>query len=153
MRKQYIIADGLWLILGIAVSIESWSLKIGTFHSPGPGFLPFWAGLFLALFSCVSLIQTAWAKDIPEEISIWTDVNIPKLVLVVLGLLLYVYFLNILGFFVSTLLLLIFLFRIIEPYPWYIVLLASALSLIPVYLVFEHFMDVRLPTGTLIPWP
>jgi putative tricarboxylic transport membrane protein len=153
LKKQYLIADSLWLILGVAVCFESWNLKIGTFQSPGPGFLPFWAGLFLGLLSLVSLLRTAYSKTVDDEPSVWTGVKVSKLALVLLALLLYVALLDILGFFPCTLLLLIFLFRAVEPYSWYTVLLASVLSLISVYAVFVLLMDVRLPSGILFSWP
>ena len=153
LKKQYLIADSLWLILGVAVCFESWNLKIGTFKSPGPGFLPFWAGVFLGLFSLVSLLQTTYSKTVDDEPSVWTGVNLSKLALVLLALLLYVALLDILGFFPCTLLLLIFLFRAVEPYSWYTVLLASVLSLVSVYAVFVLLMDVRLPSGILFSWP
>ena len=153
LKKQYLIADSLWLILAVAVCVESWNLKIGAFKSPGPGFLPFWAGLLLGLFSLISLIRTAAAEKTEEGPSVWTGVSVPKLVLVILALLLYVALLNTLGFFLGTLLLLIFLFRTAEPYPWHIVLLASVLSLAAVYVLFVLLMDVRLPSGILVSWP
>ncbi len=153
LKKQYLIADSLWLILGVAVCVESWNLKIGALHSPGPGFLPFWAGLFLGLFSLISLIRTAATPKTEDEPSVWTGVNVPKLILVILALLLYVALLDTLGFFLCTFLLLIFLFRTVEPYPWYIVLLASVLSLAAVYVLFVLLMDVRLPSGVLVSWP
>ncbi len=153
LKKQYLIADSLWLILGVAVCVESWNLKIGTFKGPGPGFLPFWAGVFLGLLSLVSLLRTAYSKTIGDEPSVWTGVNVPKLALVLLALLLYVALLDILGFFPCTLLLLVFLFRAVEPYPWYTVLLASVLTLASVYAVFVLLMDVRLPSGVLVSWP
>ncbi len=152
LKKQYLIADGLWLILGVAVCVESWSLKIGALKSPGPGFLPFWAGLLLGVFSLISLVRTAVTEKV-EEPSVWTGVNVLKLALVILALVLYVALLNTLGFFICTLLLLIFLFRTVEPYPWHIVLLASVLSLAAVYVLFVLLMDVRLPSGILVSWP
>jgi len=153
LKKQYLIADFVWLILGVAVCVESWRLKIGAFNNPGPGFLPFWAGLLLGVLSLISLIRTAATEEVREEPSVWTEVNVPKLALVMLALLLYVALLDTLGFFLCTFLLLIFLFRAAEPYRWSVVLSASVLSLAAVYVVFVVLMDVRLPSGILISWP
>jgi putative tricarboxylic transport membrane protein len=153
LKKQYLIADCVWLILGVAVCVESWTLKIGTFNNPGPGFLPFWAGLLLAFFSLISLIQTGATEKIEGETSVWVGINVTKLALVILALVLYVALLDTLGFFLCTLLLLIFLFRAIEPYPWRVVALSSVLSLAAVYIVFVLLMDVRLPSGILVSWP
>jgi putative tricarboxylic transport membrane protein len=153
LKKQYLIADCVWLIFGVAVCVESWRLMIGTFNNPGPGFLPFWAGLLLSLLSLISLIRTAATEEVGEEPSVWAGVNVCKLAIVMLALLLYVALLNTLGFFLCTFLLLIFLFRVAEPYRWSIVLSASVLSMAAVYVVFVLLMDVRLPSGILVSWP
>ncbi|MCL4552688.1 MAG: tripartite tricarboxylate transporter TctB family protein [Candidatus Marsarchaeota archaeon] len=152
MKKQHLIADGVWLVLGLAVSAESWRLNVGTFSVPGPGFLPFWAGALLAILSLISLLRTT-TEPPDEEPSVWAGVNIPKLGLVILALLLYVVLFNTLGFLLCTFLLLLFLFRVVEPYRWYVVLLASALSLASVYVLFVRLLDVRLPGGVLDFWP
>jgi len=148
LKKQYLIADGFWLVLALATCIEAWRLTIGTFKNPGPGFLPFWAGTILVLLSLISLIKTATekAEDTP---SVWAGVNVLKLSIFVLALLLYVALLETLGFLLCTFLLLIFLFRAIEPYRWHVVLLASILSLAAVYGFFVRLLDVRLPAGVL----
>jgi len=152
LKRQHLISDGVWLVLGLAVCIEAWRLTVGDFTRPGPGFLPFWAGALLALLSLISLIQTMAEKP-DEEPSVWAGVNIAKLGLVMLALLLYVVLLDTLGFLVCTFLLLLFLFRVVEPYRWYIVLLASALSLASVYILFVRLLEVRLPSGVLGFWP
>jgi putative tricarboxylic transport membrane protein len=148
LKRQYLIGDSVWLVLGLAVCVEAWRLNVGDFTRPGPGFLPFWAGALLALLSLIALTQTVREKP-EEEPSVWAGVNIAKLGLVMLALLLYVVLLNILGFLLCTFLLFLFLFRVVEPYPWYTVLLASTLSLASVYLLFVRLLDVRLPAGVL----
>jgi putative tricarboxylic transport membrane protein len=148
LKRQHLISDTVWLVLGLAVCIEAWRLNVGDFTRPGPGFLPFWAGALLALLSLISLIQTISEKA-EEGPYVWAGVNIVKLGLVMLALLLYVVLLNTLGFLLCTFLLLLFLFRVVEPYRWYVVLLASALSLASVYVLFVRLLDVRLPAGVL----
>jgi len=152
LKKQHLIGDGIWMVLGLAVCIEAWRLNVGDFMRPGPGFLPFWAGGLLALLSLISLLRTA-AEEPDKGPSVWTGVNLRKLGLVILALLLYVALLNTLGFLLCAFLLLLFLFRVVETYRWYVTLAASALSLASVYILFSRLLDVRLPAGALEFWP
>ena len=148
MKRQYLVADGVWFVLALATCIESWRLTVGNFSNPGPGFLSFWAGLIMGVLSLISLIGTA-AEKAEDAPSVWQGVNKLKLAVFMLSLLLYVALLNTLGFLLCTFLLLLFLFLAIEPYPWYVVLLASILSLAAVYEFFSRLLDVRLPAGVL----
>ena len=47
-----------WLAISIFVCLQSIWMEVGTFHSPGTGFLPFWSGLALGTFSII-LISTS----------------------------------------------------------------------------------------------
>ena len=50
-----------WLGISIFVCIEAHPIDIGTFHSPGPGFLPFWSAVIFGIFS-ILLIATSFKK-------------------------------------------------------------------------------------------
>jgi hypothetical protein len=62
-------------------------------------------------------------------------------------LVVYIFSLSILGFLVGTFLLLLFLFRIMEPLPWRTVILASIVTLGAAYLLFDVFLGTQLPKG------
>jgi putative tricarboxylic transport membrane protein len=74
--------------------------------------------------------------------SIW------KSLLVILGVLFgYALFLDFLGFLVSTFLLLVMLFRLVEPQRWVVAIGGSALASIASYIVFEVWLKTQLPKG------
>jgi len=151
MSVTHFIANFFWIVFSLTVCIESWHLKLGTFHKPGPGFFPFYAAALLGVLSLMSLTQSL--RERKEAFpKIWTDVNIPKLALLVVVLFLYAILLNTLGFLPATLFLLLFLFRAGAPYPWRMVLLASLLTVAATYVLFVVLLECQLPKGLLEFW-
>ena len=148
MRKAHIIANFFWLALSAAVCIESIRLKIGSFHAPGPAFLPFFAGLLLGILSFISLVQSLKEKE-EKGTRIWGDVSPLKLILMLVVLFLYTALLKTMGFLIGTFLLLIFLFRVVEPLRWRTVLIASLLTIGTAYLLFGILLESQLPKGIL----
>ena len=57
-NRRDIIASILLILFGMAVSIESIRLKVGTFSLPEPGFYPFFVGLSLMGIAFVLLVQS-----------------------------------------------------------------------------------------------
>jgi putative tricarboxylic transport membrane protein len=148
MRKTNIIADLFWVLFSAAVCLEALSLQVGGFHRPGPGFLPFWAGVVLGGLAIVSLVKTLAGKEAAEG-NPWAGINFWKLGLMTAVLFAYVALLDTLGFLLGTFLLLVFLFRVVEPYRWRTVLLASVLTIGAAYGFFVALLDSRLPKGFL----
>ncbi|RPJ07664.1 MAG: tripartite tricarboxylate transporter TctB family protein, partial [Deltaproteobacteria bacterium] len=71
-----------WLAISIFVCIEAYQIDIGTFHSPGPGFLPFWAAVIFGVFSVV-VIATSFLRR-PEEGKVkhlWKGKNWDKVII------------------------------------------------------------------------
>jgi len=148
MKKTYIFANLFWTGLAVAVCIESLQLQIGSFHQPGPAFLPFLAAVLLGILSLISLLQTL-KGTLQDDYNAWAKMSFLKLGLVVASLFLYVLLLNTLGFLLDTFILLLFLFRVMEPYRWTKVLFASLLTIGAVYAFFVVLLDSRLPKGLL----
>jgi putative tricarboxylic transport membrane protein len=148
MKRTYIIANLIWIILSVAICLESWSIKIGGFHQPGPGFLLFFAGGLLGILALISLLQS-WKEREPGGPKIWAEVNFLKLGLLIGVLFLYTILLPKLGFLLGTFLLLLFLFRVVEPYSWRKVFFASLLTIGVTYGFFVILLESRLPKGLL----
>ncbi len=145
MKKAYVIANLFWIALAAAVCVESVRLDIGNPHQPGPAFLPFLAAIIMGILAVISLAKPAENRndEAPGKI------GLIKVGLVVAALFLYVGLLATLGFLVDTFLLLLFLFRVMEPYRWPKVLFASVLTISAVYVFFVVLLDSRLPKGIL----
>lgn len=150
MNKKYEIVPAIfWIFLSIFVVVSSYKLKLGSFHNPGPGLMPFLLGLLLLLVSIFiagrSFSKKQTGNDIAEEI-VPSKVNFGKLVLVSGSLVIYALLVERLGFLVSTLLLLLFLFKAAGVPKWKFVLAASVFTVIVIYLIFTS-LGIRFPKG------
>ena len=148
MKRTYVIANIFWLVLSTAVCVESWRLKVGGLHNPGPGFLPFYTAILLGFLALISLVQTLKGPE-GSASEIWGGIHYGKLAILLGALFLYVLLLDRLGFLLGTFLLLLVLFRIVEPYGWKTVLLSSLLTIGGTYLFFVILLESRLPRGFL----
>ena len=148
MKRTYVIANIFWLVLSTAVCLESRSLKVGGLHSPGPGFLPFYTSILLGILALISLMQTLKVAEGPAS-EIWGGVQWLKLGLMLASLFLYILLFSYLGFILATFLLLLVLFRVVEPYGWKMVLISSVLTIAGTYFFFVVLLESRLPQGFL----
>lgn len=111
--------------------------------------MPFLAGLllgFLALMDLASGFMVRW-KEEKEDKKIWSEINWGKLILTMALLFVYTFLSSTLGFVIGTILLFLYLFRMMEPRPWWIILLASLTTTGLFYLVFQIGLESQLPRG------
>ena len=144
------VAAIFFLAVGIFFASYARTVEIGDWHEPGPGFLPFWAGIVLAGMAVAllwgSYARKAWAlrpSFFPRTDS-WKRVLATFLALIAYNLLL-----PHLGFTLTTFLFLIFLIKSIFPQNWVRTLLVSALGSTAARLLFINFLETQLPRGFL----
>ena len=153
MEAHYRIGSLFWLIIGVYTVISAYRLGLGRFREPGPGFIFFLAALLLIFLSTIDLGmnligKSKTGKDKKDE-PIWSGVRWQKVLLVLAGLSLYTYVLNFLGFLLSTFLLMIFLFKLVEPTRWWISILASFITILFSHGIFQLWLKVPFPSGIL----
>jgi putative tricarboxylic transport membrane protein len=140
------------LLVALAVLLGSVKLGLGTVGSPGPGFLPFLAAVVLAIASGIHFLSSLFSKvQRPKGAvaNLWTGAKWRKVIYAVLALVVYSIFFEDLGFIVSTLLLMIFMFMVMEVKHWYTVLIGGALVSLISYLVFQKLLAIGFPVGIL----
>jgi len=145
------LASGVWLIIGAVVAVASVRLDLGSLAAPDTGFMPFLAGLAMCLFASIGLIHGTMGlrRGVGWKTVIGKDVQWRKTLLVLTSLLAYTLLLTRLGFLLSTLFFLGFLFRAVKPQKWPVVVLGSILITACAYLIFEVWIKSQLPKG---PW-
>ncbi|MBI5967481.1 MAG: tripartite tricarboxylate transporter TctB family protein [Deltaproteobacteria bacterium] len=138
-----------WISIGIYVAIQAYLLGLGSFHQPGPGFIFFLAALILTFLSVIDLIATFMARSEEKEKRIWWGVQWERVLLILGVLSAYVFFWNVLGFLISTFLLMIFLFKGIEPTRWWIALVGGFITTLMAYYIFKVWLAIPFPRGFL----
>ena len=134
-----------WVVLGILVCYGATRLGLGTVTEPGSGFIFFWSGLILVLLSLVALVESLrGGEDATAEIS---AINWRKVTLVLLALVLYAFFLERLGFVLTTFLLLSFLLALIQETHWGRSLGVAGAAALGSFAIFELWLKIRLPHG------
>ncbi len=151
MKKTYVVNDIVWIGFAALVCWGGLKLGFGSFHQPHAGFMPFLSALVLGVLALIDLtsgVMKGWREERKDD-EIWADIHWGKLLSTLGLLLLYTIFFSSVGFVITTILLLIILYRIMEPRPWWIVFTASLVTTGLFYLGFKVGLDSQLPRGFL----
>jgi putative tricarboxylic transport membrane protein len=148
--KRYQIGSAIFLLVfGIIISFEARKLEIGRISQPGPGFFPLWLGLALIIVSLALTIKFSREKvdqSSPSK-SLWKGLYWEKIVFSLVVLLLYAFFLEILGYTIATFLLMLFLFKAIGSQRWRVSIVGSVFTSLSTYALFKLWLQVQLPVG------
>ena len=149
MGKGNLISGSFWFIVSVFFTIESYRLGLGSLNQPGPGFLFFWAGIFLGILS-LSLLVEAWGKSAKgDKKEIFDKRNLGKIALVLLATFLYAILIEKLGFILMTVALLTFILGLVEKKGWLFTVSTSVIITAAAYLVFQAWLKTQLPEGIL----
>jgi putative tricarboxylic transport membrane protein len=149
MRKAYLITHTVWIVFSCATAAESWRLGFGTFVRPGPGFVPFLAATLLGILALVAFIQSMPGRAASTQAEGCDSRDMLRVLLLIAALAVYVLLWDFLGFLAATFLLLLLLYRAVEPLRWRTVLIASVLTLAGTYVMFSTLLGARLPAGRI----
>jgi putative tricarboxylic transport membrane protein len=149
VKRTKIIADSagalFWVAVGILACYGATRLGLGSVTEPGAGFIFFWSGLILAVLSLIGFAQSRRnAEDTVQEA---VQIGWVQIALVLLSLLLYAFFLERLGFVLTTFILLSFLLGWIEGINWARSLGVASAAAMASFAIFELWLKIRLPKG------
>jgi putative tricarboxylic transport membrane protein len=143
------IAGAFFLIVGAFFSLYACTIEIGAWNEPGPGFLPFWGGITLAVMSLSLLVITRKRTGLvrPSFFPVsdsWKRVSATFVALVAYNLLI-----DVLGFTLTTFLFIGFLVKFIFPQSWLRSFIVAASAALIARLLFVNFLQTQLPKGFL----
>ena len=147
MKRWERIAAAFLTFIGVGAAAQAYQLGFGSMHYPGPGFFPFWLGVFLALVSFLYFV-TQLGSD-PKPVALWTKRTWVRPTLAAVVMFIYALFIGWIGFFTATFLLFLVWLILIEREKWLTVGLVSVLGTIGLYYIFTVFLKVSLPKGIL----
>jgi putative tricarboxylic transport membrane protein len=145
MKRYERIAAGLHLALGAGAAWMAVEMGYGSVRFPGPGFLPFWLAILLALTAGIYLLARLGpdaARQPLWERGVWRG---PTLAAVIM--LLFTLLMGWLGFFASTFLLFLAWLILIERERWWVIAATAVLGTTCAYVLFSVLLKVPLPQG------
>ncbi len=149
MRLADTLSSLFWLAIGAFVTWSGWDLRLGTLIDPGPGFLIFWVGVIMTLLSAVALALALREPAGEGLAAIWRGTRWHYVPYVAVLLAAYAYLLPWLGFPLVTVLMLLILFRTIEPQGWVASIAGALITTGVSWLVFARWLGTQLPLGSL----
>jgi putative tricarboxylic transport membrane protein len=149
LPRRYDLASASFLLcFSLYYMGEAAGLGIGTARVPAPGFFPLILGGILSILSLVLLYAAATKKEAgTPSPGLWHGLKWPKTVLILASLLAYTFLLEPLGYLAATLLLMLYLFKGIEPQTWRVAITGAVLSSGVTYLLFKTLLQIQLPRG------
>ena len=146
MKKWERIAAVVLILVGIGASFGALEIGFGSFRSPGPGFLPFWLAVILAVISTIYLIINLGPD---AKVNLWQGNAWFRPLVAILVMFGYSFFLKWFGFCTATLALFVTWMTVVAKEKWSTVALVSILTTGITYLLFEVLLKVPLPKGIL----
>ena len=150
MNRRDLLAGLFWLAVAVFVAIQSFKSDLGSLHSPGPGFLPFWSSVVLGVLSITLTIGAGLKKTRKDKLlDLWRGLDWGKVFLILFALFLYPLLLPLVGYLIMTFVLIAYLLFVgIRSKLWIDIATAVAITLVS-YLIFYTLLDVKLPKGML----
>jgi len=149
MRRILLYANLFWILFSLVTCVESYRLKLGTINTPGPGFFPFGAGFIMLLLSLAALFQSirkesdVEEKPPPEPFRWW------NIVIILAVITAYAFFLEKVGFLITTFLFMCLLLKVVEPQTWKTAILGGLITAVAANLIFNVIFQAQIPSGVL----
>jgi putative tricarboxylic transport membrane protein len=149
MKKAEMITGVVLLILSGLVIWGALEMPPSATFGPGAGFLPFWLGVLLAVLATI-LFVSAWRSQATEKDS--EPVFPGKQALfaitsVLVGLAVYIFFIDTLGYLVDTFLFVVFLVKVVEREPWPLTLKVAVATTAGLFITFHILLKITLPSN------
>ena len=140
------IAGGMLFLVGLSIIWQASRLRLGSFHTPGPGLYPLLLGSVIVFLSLCLVIQSAKAT---KEAASFSGPTLKRVASVYVALLFYFVILEYAGFLISTFLLVSYLSIIIGRQRVAGALLRAFIITGLSYLLFDVALKSELPKGLL----
>jgi len=147
LRNGDILSGAVLAALGVFFIVEGQDLGLGRISNPGSGFMIFWVGWILTAMASAIVVAALRRSDNSTLRALWAGANWRKVGYVVLIMAIYAWALPGLGFIAATLVLLLVLFKTVEPQSWRVALIGSAASTAAAWLLFAKALGTQLPAG------
>jgi putative tricarboxylic transport membrane protein len=136
--------------VGVFFAFYGRTVEVGAWNEPGPGFMPFWCGVVMAVMAAFLFMGSFKAKEWKTMPPFFPLADSWKRVLLgFLSMVAYVFALDRLGFTLTTFLFIAFLLRAIFPQSWLRTITVATATAILSRLIFIDLLQTQLPVGFL----
>lgn len=139
-------SSAVGLALAVFVIWQGRKLGIGSINDPGSGYVLFYTGLLMALFSLAIMIAGVTEGGATLG-SLWAGARWTKPLTVIACLAAFAVLLEPLGFLLAAIPLMLLLLRGIDPVRWTLALPLAVLAPLAVWWVLKHALAIQLPSG------
>ena len=136
----------LGLALGLFVIRAGLKLKLGSINDPGSGYVLFYTGILMCLFS-LSITIASVTEGGPSFASRWEGARWSRPLTLIASLIAYALALDQFGFLLSTIPLMLVLLRAIDPVRWTLAVPLAVLAPVGVWWVLKRALSIQLPSG------
>lgn len=150
MKRGEQVLGAVLLLFSLFILRESSLIESGAEFGMGPGFMPLWLSVGLALCSVGLIYRARTLPDSSFEPSVWPDSRgIIRVAAVLAAYLIAVVVMKPLGMPVSIAIIMSAMVMLLGSRDWKMVTLAAFVTAIGVYLVFGRWLHVPLEMGVL----
>jgi hypothetical protein len=122
--------------------------NIGTFHYPGPGFLPFWSAVGLGVLSILLVVKSSLTRGGVGEIGDdWKGKKWRNGIWLIISLFIYAILLPRLGYIITTFGLMTYHFGLVGKTKLWIQVLGGLIVALLTYIIFGVWLQLQLPAG------
>lgn len=148
MLYANIIGAVVVFFLGIFTTISAWRLPYTTEYSPGPGFLPLWLGIIMALCSIPVIVADLRNKDRSGKFFVPETITCLKVLILIVAVFLI---LPIFGFSGGLALITAAGMRLMGKHSWTSCAVTVIVTAICIHYLFGSWLNIPLPQG-MIGW-
>ena len=137
------------LVIGESLRIPEQAVAVGrTNFAPVPGFLPFWAGVILAVFAIMLIVRATLQPAEPGKAAIFPrGWALASVALLAASVAVYIFLLEVVGYLLDTFLLNALLLRVVMRVEWKMSIAVALLASVLLYAIFQVLLGVGLPTN------
>jgi len=148
MRSPDLYSGLLWLLVGAYIANDAYDMGLGTMHDPGSGYVLFGVGIAMIVMSGIVAVNGLLKAADVSVGNLFRGLMWRRVILLVFVLTVYSIVLEPVGFVPATLVLLLVLFRAIDPLTWPFAVFASVMTTAVVYIVFGPMgLGTQFPRG------
>lgn len=139
-------SGAFWLALGAFVIWSGVKLGIGRINDPGSGFMLFYVGILMCVFS-VTIMLAALTEGGKRFGALWAGADWRKPLVIIACLAAFAIALEPLGFLLSAIPLMLVLLRVVDPVRWTLAIPIGVIAPLVVWWVLKKALLIQLPSG------